>query len=428
MTGKKQLIVTEASAEFFGFSDGIRQSNHIPSPANHRDLVRFESSYDQRYRDLIEELKTMALEASINSPMADQSVKSSTTAGGKAKMLHNDLARAASQRSQSPAWFRVHLPMNFAQKHGSFVERTGLLGDMRREIFSSTSSKRILALYGAPGSGKTQLSNHYVREYWADYSAYFKFDLGSTERFNRSLKEIYSQVHSAKGYRIIRDNLKGSEEALLAAVMEWFSKANNKSWISVIDQIDSNTLQSRGELLKRLVLEVPHGTFVLISQSTLITRAFEGSSSLRVPGLSDAESTKLFKQSLGSGFFNKSKGEDVLSAPNRCQTDLLDQTSGALYGISLDTTRKRQTAQQTTSSNISCLARNTSGCGKRETGQSSTTATPRKTGNHSSRPWNQHLNASATRQRSCFASVLISMRFPYRLACFVIMLSLIPIL
>jgi Cdc6-like AAA superfamily ATPase len=318
MTGPIQLIVNPISAQYIGHE--IRDSRHIPSDTDHRGLVRFDSPHDRRYSDLIRELGKMVREASINSPMTDQNIVRSTTAGGEAKMPLTGVDKPRA-RSESPAYLRVHMPLNFARKDGSFIERTGLLREMRREISSSTSSKRILALYGAPGSGKTQLSNHYVREYWADYSAYFKFDLGSTERFSRCLKDIYPHIHSAKGSQTIYHNLGNSEADLLTAVIKWLSQPNNKSWIIVIDRIDSDTLQSHETSLRRLVGGVPHGTFVLISQSTRVIEFFQSSLSLRVSGLSDAETIKLFKQSLGSGCFDKSKGENVMSAPNRCQTN-----------------------------------------------------------------------------------------------------------
>ena len=59
-------MVTQASAGHVGHT--IRDLEHIPSPTDHRGLVRFDFPHDDRYISLIGNLKRMAAEASTARP------------------------------------------------------------------------------------------------------------------------------------------------------------------------------------------------------------------------------------------------------------------------------------------------------------------------------------------------------------------------
>lgn len=61
MRGPKELMVTKTSAERIGHL--ARDIDHLPSNTDHRGLVRFEHSQDNRYRSVVEKLKRMAAEA-----------------------------------------------------------------------------------------------------------------------------------------------------------------------------------------------------------------------------------------------------------------------------------------------------------------------------------------------------------------------------
>jgi hypothetical protein len=55
--GPKEFMVTRNSAE--RISDRVRDVDHLPSEADHRGLVRFDHSHDDRYVSVIEKLKAM---------------------------------------------------------------------------------------------------------------------------------------------------------------------------------------------------------------------------------------------------------------------------------------------------------------------------------------------------------------------------------
>ncbi|KAK5111066.1 hypothetical protein LTR85_012285 [Meristemomyces frigidus] len=59
--GRKALMVTKTSAERIGHL--ARDIDHLPSNTDHRALVRFEHSQDNRYRSVVEKLKNIAAEA-----------------------------------------------------------------------------------------------------------------------------------------------------------------------------------------------------------------------------------------------------------------------------------------------------------------------------------------------------------------------------
>jgi hypothetical protein len=56
------IMVTQMSAERIGST--IRNIEHLPmSKTNHRDLVRFDNAYDERYKSLKDKIKTQAEKA-----------------------------------------------------------------------------------------------------------------------------------------------------------------------------------------------------------------------------------------------------------------------------------------------------------------------------------------------------------------------------
>lgn len=63
-------MVTQVSAERIGHL--IRNIDHLPSNANHRDLVRFDHPQDDRYVSMIEKLKEMAAKAPSALPSPTQ--------------------------------------------------------------------------------------------------------------------------------------------------------------------------------------------------------------------------------------------------------------------------------------------------------------------------------------------------------------------
>ena len=61
-------MVTRTSAAQIGSL--VRNIDHLPSGTDHRDLVRFEHSHDERYISVIEKLKRMADEAAEKASQA----------------------------------------------------------------------------------------------------------------------------------------------------------------------------------------------------------------------------------------------------------------------------------------------------------------------------------------------------------------------
>ena len=69
--GPDELMVTRTSAAQIGSL--VRTINHLPSDTDHRDLVRFEHSHDERYMSVINQLGRMADEAAEAASRAEQS-------------------------------------------------------------------------------------------------------------------------------------------------------------------------------------------------------------------------------------------------------------------------------------------------------------------------------------------------------------------
>jgi hypothetical protein len=60
--GEAMIMVTQMSAERIGPT--VRNVQHLPMPrTNHRDLVRFDNAYDERYKSLKDKIKTQTEKA-----------------------------------------------------------------------------------------------------------------------------------------------------------------------------------------------------------------------------------------------------------------------------------------------------------------------------------------------------------------------------
>jgi hypothetical protein len=61
-TGEAMIMVTQISAERIGST--VRNVEHLPMPkTNHRDLVRFDNAFDERYKSLKDKIKNQTHKA-----------------------------------------------------------------------------------------------------------------------------------------------------------------------------------------------------------------------------------------------------------------------------------------------------------------------------------------------------------------------------
>jgi len=178
----------------------------------------------------------------------------------------------------------------------------------------SRSSKSIIALYGAPGSGKTEISKHFVRRHRDDFSDYFTLHARSEEEFEKCLRELRKQIPYTTGYFNLRSFLGARSDKVFEAVVDWLSRADNKHWIVVIDNIDSTMLQNKTSQIAKLLNRVPHGNFVLISQCIGIRDFCDGSKSLRVGQLLVKETEALVEHYLGGDYLNETEGQKAPTA------------------------------------------------------------------------------------------------------------------
>ena len=120
-TGPKVLMVPQISAAHIG--DEVPDFQSLPSTADHRGLVRFDHTHDDRYRDLIGRIRNIAATAP---PASTLSVRS------------RNLSRGISHNTTEPV--------------KNFVSRSDLEDQIKRQLHDSITVRedtaRILVVYG----------------------------------------------------------------------------------------------------------------------------------------------------------------------------------------------------------------------------------------------------------------------------------------
>lgn len=201
-------MVTKNSAE--RISNYVRDIDHLPSASDHRGLVRFDHSRDDRYVSVIETIKEIAARASQALPGSSRS-----------------------RGLQSGHSYHTAQPVRF------FVSRLGLEDQIKTRLHDSVAlrgqSPKILMVHGLGGAGKSQLVLSYVRSFRRDYSSVFIIDASTRASVERDYQQIYRMLHDP---RSVKPSETVSVDDAIDAVKSWFD-GRDRICLLVFDSADN---------------------------------------------------------------------------------------------------------------------------------------------------------------------------------------------
>jgi ATP/maltotriose-dependent transcriptional regulator MalT len=126
-----------------------------------------------------------------------------------------------------------------------FVGRATELGRLKDHLkplsIRFNSARKVVALQGPPGIGKTQLAIQYCREFNHVYSGIFWVDCSSAENLVRTLAETARRVNQGELGHHARAFVNHDIVNLMDVsqnILDWLSLPTNKNWLMVFDNVD----------------------------------------------------------------------------------------------------------------------------------------------------------------------------------------------
>jgi ATP/maltotriose-dependent transcriptional regulator MalT len=121
-----------------------------------------------------------------------------------------------------------------------FVAREKELAEIHTAL-SGDGSRRIAALHGLGGMGKTQLAVAYAKRYRDSYSAIFWLNIKDEDSLKQSFAKVAKRIRrehpSAK--RLSSMDMEENLDEVVDAVKAWLSLPENTRWLVIYDNYDN---------------------------------------------------------------------------------------------------------------------------------------------------------------------------------------------
>ncbi|KAK1758143.1 hypothetical protein QBC47DRAFT_373805 [Echria macrotheca] len=135
----------------------------------------------------------------------------------------------------------------------------------------SPSRKKVCAVYGLGGIGKSQLVAQFAHRYRATFTAIFWIKGATKESFTRDLARIAS---------LVKPNVpKGDQERLCKEADDWLKEEQNYKWLMIVDNVDleSGGVQSTSRYyeLDKLLPGADHGSILITTRDASLKQKFE---------------------------------------------------------------------------------------------------------------------------------------------------------
>lgn len=132
-------------------------------------------------------------------------------------------------------------------KTSAFIGRRSDLDTVERQLAPGElrDRRKICAIYGPGGMGKTQLAIEYARLHKDLYTSFFWIDGKTEESLIQSLLRIALRLPKSQIADMDVQKIQDLEESREAAqkVLKWFSLKGNTQWLLVFDNIDKTSYE-----------------------------------------------------------------------------------------------------------------------------------------------------------------------------------------
>ncbi|KAL9105022.1 MAG: hypothetical protein Q9163_000119 [Psora crenata] len=232
------MYVVDRNAAKLGF-------NPLPLDRNHSEICKFSGKKDRAWERVGPNLKTMGANARQNK--VDRSHASPQSSIIELRQPHAAPTSHLAIRKQVTYDdfghdFRVQFRLTGLPISGNFVDRNAEMEKMERSLLPSTSlhGRKIHALHGLGGIGKTQLAIAYARKHQERYSAILWLNGNSKDTLLQSFAG-FATFAGIDG--ISKSTAKipghGKETAESAdAILRWLTLKGNRQWLVIFDNVD----------------------------------------------------------------------------------------------------------------------------------------------------------------------------------------------
>jgi hypothetical protein len=179
-----------------------------------------------------------------------------------------------------------------------------------RQAQSEEHRQQVVVLHGLGGIGKTQLAAEFARKHQAAFTSVFWLDGSSEDNLQRSIADCASRIPEGQIPETSRKYSSSAHSDLNAVIgdfMEWLSRAENKRWLIIFDNVDRDYQQEtdiNAYNVSNYIPEVDQGSILITTRLTNLQQLGE-SLQLRTVDMDQAQT--IFRK-----WYNQDFGKAVL--------------------------------------------------------------------------------------------------------------------
>ncbi|KAF2395500.1 hypothetical protein EJ06DRAFT_455693, partial [Trichodelitschia bisporula] len=134
-----------------------------------------------------------------------------------------------------------------------------------------TQRRKILALCGLGGIGKTQLAVEFVRRGREEFSSVFWLAGDTADSLRQSIARCATRIPKGQISEDSRQyalSASGNVEAVVSEVLGWLAQSDNTSWLLVFDNVDREfpSLDAHAYDIRKYFPDADHGSVLITTR------------------------------------------------------------------------------------------------------------------------------------------------------------------
>ena len=152
----------------------------------------------------------------------------------------------------------------------TFIDRPLEMKALENTLLAKRDSRRkVFALHGLGGIGKTQLSAEFARRFHHHFSSVFWLDGATEDNLIRSLVACAGRIStgqiSEEANKLLREH--GDDKAVAKEVKRWLSQTLNSDWLVIVDNFDKEYKpNSIKHFITEYISEADHGSILFTTR------------------------------------------------------------------------------------------------------------------------------------------------------------------
>jgi nucleoside phosphorylase len=183
-------------------------------------------------------------------------------------------AADALQKTSPSQNFNVAFSLQGVPVVNKFVARDSEIAQIEKGLLLDTKHerRRIFALYGLGGIGKTQLALEFARKHQKKYSAVFWVSGKTQLSLKLGLAAIANQLPQEGVAQCLPRIPQGDDklDVVVREILDWFNLVGNDNWLLIFDNVDWPG-EEYGEI-KSFIPGADHGSIIITTRQLLLHR------------------------------------------------------------------------------------------------------------------------------------------------------------